>query len=128
MKVYAVVLSLFVLTGCGLYTEEDRLEDQLNDSVRDFTQSCEKQECALNIPKPSIAKVLGPGELHFDYMCWTWDEQGSEKLGIAINPNLLKNKHIKTVVYQKTFDCLAWLGRTKMSLLEFANDSGFLLR
>jgi len=125
----SLLFALFLISSCGHETEEDRLQDELNDGFKEFALLCEKTNCATQMPKPYVAKLLDPNENHYGWICWTaiyTAEPNVEKIGIAVSPGLLKNKNPKNVIYEKTLECLAWLGRSTMSFSDFTTNANSL--
>lgn len=121
-----VLVTSVVITSCGTETKEDTLLDEINRYANDVVGSCldskYKEMCS---EKLIVVKLLDPEEEYYDSICWTENQTGKERRGLAISQTLLnKSKSRLNTVYEKTFDCLRWGREDKypLSFQTFADD------
>jgi hypothetical protein len=121
-----LIFSSITFASCGTETREDTLTDEINRYANDLTGSClDSKYKELCSEKLVVVKLLDPEEEDYGSICWTENQTGKERRGLAISQTLLNKSNSRlNTTYEKIFECLRWGREEKypLSFEMFADD------
>jgi hypothetical protein len=121
-----VLVTSVVVTSCGVETEQDTLWDEVDRYANEVVGNClDPKYKELCSEKLVVLKALDPEEEDYGSICWTENQTGKERRGLAISESLLnKSTNRSKTIYELIFSCLRWGRESKypLSFAEFTDD------